>query len=406
MNATVDNITATDRSVVTAEKPAWSAVLSLAMCITGLITAELLPISLLTPIAKDLQITEGAAGQAVTVTAIVGLFASLFSAVITRRADRRIVILSYSLILVISSLLVAFAPNYTVLLIGRFLLGVGVGGFWSMAAAVAMRLVPEAFVPKAFSIIFGAGSIATAIAAPFGSYLGNVIGWRATFVVAAALGVVALVWQLVALPSLPPNAQSRLRTLVEVLGRPKIGPGIFSVLLVFAGHFAFFTYLRPFLETQSHIDVNGVSVILLLFAIAGFAGNTVAGALLGKKMRLVLITAPLLLWAIGATLMLMGTNIWATATLITIWGFAFGTVPVAWSTWIARMVPDEAESGGALLVASIQLAITFGAAIGGLLLDKFAVQGSLTGGIFMLLIATLIIITGLKTASSKKSIQA
>jgi predicted MFS family arabinose efflux permease len=406
MNATVDNIRAIDSSVVTTEKPAWSAVFSLAMCITGLITAELLPISLLTPMAKILHITEGSAGQAVTVTAIVGLFASLFSAVITRRVDRRIVILSFSVILILSSFLVAFAPNYTALLIGRFLLGIGVGGFWSMAAAVAMRLVPEAFVPKAFSIIFGAGSIATAIAAPFGSYLGNVIGWRATFVVAAALGIVALVWQLIALPFLPPNAQSRLRTLFDVLRRPKIGLGILSVLLVFAGHFAFFTYLRPFLETQTHISVNGVSVILLLFGLAGFVGNTVAGALLGEKMRLVLIAAPLLLIGLGVALIMMGTNIWAAAILIAIWGVAFGSVPVAWSTWVARMVPDEAESGGALLVASIQLAITIGAAIGGLLLDRFKVQGSLTGGTILLFIATLIIITGLKTTSSKKSMQA
>jgi predicted MFS family arabinose efflux permease len=402
----ISNSAASD-SVITnnsiSEKPAWSAVFSLAMGITGLITAELLPISLLTPMAKDLHITEGSAGQAVTVTAIVGLFASLFGAVISRSFDRRKVILSFSVILVISSLLVAFAPNYTVLLIGRFLLGIGVGGFWAMAAAIAMRLVPEAFVPKAFSIIFGAGSIASAIAAPFGSYLGNIIGWRATFMVAAALGVGAFLWQFVALPSLPPNAQSRLRTLVDVLRRPKIGLGIISVLLVFAGHFAFFTYLRPFLETQTGVGVNGVSAILLLFGIAGFIGNTLAGTLLGKNLKLVLITAPLLLVGLGVGLIIMGSNVWAVVTIIALWGFAFGSVPVAWSTWVARMAPDEAESGGALLVASIQLAITIGAAIGGLLLDSYSVKGVVTGAVIILFIAALIIGITLKPALKTRS---
>lgn len=406
MNIELDTVKAENSSVVSEIKPAWSAVFSLAVSLTGLITAELLPISLLSPMAKDLHITEGAAGQAVAVTAIVGLFASLFSAVLTRRVDRRIVILSYSVILIISSLLVAFAPNYPVLLIGRFLLGIGVGGFWAMAAAVAMRLVPAAFIPKAFAIIFGAGSIASAIAAPFGSYFGNIIGWRGTFIVAAALGVVALGWQLVALPSLPPNGQTRLQTLVQVVRRPKIGLGILSVLLVFAGHFAFFTYLRPFLETQTGLSVSGVSAILLLFGIAGVVGNSLAGALLAKKERLVLVAGPLLMMSLGIVLLLISSNLWAVTILIAMWGFAFGAMPVAWSTWIARMVPDEAESGGSLLVASMQLAISIGAATGGLLFDNFAIQGSLTGSIIILVIATLIIIGGLRTAPAKNRLKA
>ena len=403
MNATVNNPSATDNGVITKEKPAWGAVFSLAMSIVGLITAELLPISLLTPMANDLHITEGAAGQTVTVTAIVGLFASLLGAVVTRRVDRRIVILSFSVILIVSSLLVAFAPSYPVLLIGRFLLGMGVGGFWAMAAAIAMRLVPATLVPKAFSIIFGAGSIASALAAPLGSYLGDSFGWRGTFVIAAVFGVIAFVWQFISLPSLPPNAQNRLRTLVDVLRRPKIGLGIFSVLLVFAGHFAFFTYLRPFLESELGASVQVVSIILLLFGIAGFVGNTLAGALLGKNMRLVLITAPLLLVGLGVGLLTIGTNVWAAATLLTLWGFAFGSVPVAWSTWIARVVPDEAESGGALLVAAIQLAITIGAAIGGILLDRYSVQGTVTGSILILLLSTLLIGLGLTSGSASPS---
>ncbi len=402
-NATVDNRSAIDKGIVTTEKPAWGAVFSLAMSIVGLITAELLPISLLTPMANDLHITEGSAGQTVTVTAMVGLFASLLAAVVTRRVDRRIVILSFSVILIVSSLLVAFAPSYPVLLIGRFLLGLGVGGFWAMAAAIAMRLVPAALVPKAFSIIFGAGSIASALAAPLGSYLGEAFGWRGTFVIAAVLGLIAFVWQFVSLPSLPPTAQIRLRTLVDVLGRPKIGLGILSVLLVFAGHFAFFTYLRPFLESDLGVSVQVVSIILLLFGMAGFAGNTLAGALLGKNMRLVLITAPLLLVGLGIGLLTIGTTVWAAATLLTLWGFAFGSVPVAWSTWIARMVPDEAESGGALLVAAIQLAITIGAAIGGILLDRYSVQGTLTGSILLLLVSTLLIRLSLKPGSASPS---
>jgi predicted MFS family arabinose efflux permease len=202
---------------------------------------------------------------------------------------------------------------------------------------------------------------------------------------------------------LPPTAQNRLRTLVDVLRRPKIGLGIFSALLGFAGHFSFFTYLRPFLESELGVSVQVVSLILLLFGMAGFIGNTLAGALLGKNMRLVLLTAPLLLVGLGIGLLTLGTTVWAAATLLTLWGFAFGSVPVAWSTWIARMVPDEAESGGALLVAAIQLAITIGAAIGGILLDRYSAQGTVTGSILILLISTLLIGLGLPAGSASPS---
>ena len=116
---------------------AWSAVFAISLSVAALITAELLPASLLTPMARDLGVSEGVAGQSVTVTALAALFASLFTSRITRGIDRRIVVLSFSLLLTVSSLMVAFAPGIVVLLIGRALLGIGLGGFWAMAATGA-----------------------------------------------------------------------------------------------------------------------------------------------------------------------------------------------------------------------------------------------------------------------------
>ncbi len=173
--------------------------------------------------------------------------------------------------------------------------------------------------------------------------------------------------------------------------------------MVFAGHFAFFTYLRPFLETNIGVSVNSLSVILLLFGLAAFAGSTSAGALLKKNLRLVLIAAPLLMVVLGLALITISPNLWVAATIITFWGLAFGTLPVAWSTWVTHTVPNEAESGGALLVASIQLAITIGAAVGGLLLDRYNVQGTIIGGINLLFIAVLTIWIGLVKATSNRN---
>src|SRR5580692_1792568 len=175
-----------DRNAVTIE-PAWAAVGSLALGVFSLVTAEFLPANLLTPIAADFRISEGAAGQTVTATAIFALLSSLFVTAVIRNLDRRILMLGCTILLLISNLIVAFALNLPMLLVGRVLLGAALGGFWTMSAALAMRLVPEASVPRALSIIFSGVSAATIFAAPLGIYLGHLFGWRAVFLMAAGL---------------------------------------------------------------------------------------------------------------------------------------------------------------------------------------------------------------------------
>ncbi|KXV79170.1 transporter, partial [Acetobacter malorum] len=159
--------------------PAWMAVFSLTMGVFGLLTAEYLPASLLTPMAAGLGVSEALAGQAVTVTAVVAMFSGLLTASLTRRIDRRIVLLAFSLLMIASNLLAALSSSLIVLLAMRVLLGIALGGFWSMAAAVAMRLVPASLLPRALSIIFSGIAVATVVAVPLGSYLGALYGWRA-----------------------------------------------------------------------------------------------------------------------------------------------------------------------------------------------------------------------------------
>ncbi len=378
-------------------EPAWGAVFSLTLGVFGLVTAEFLPASLLTPMAADLHVTEAMAGQAVTATAMVALVASLLISAATRQIDRRHVLLAFSVLLLVSNLMVAFAPDLLSLLVGRVLLGVALGGFWAMSAAIAMRLVPEAMIPRALSMIFSGVSAATVFAAPVGSYLGDLLGWRAVFLMAGGLGLVALVAQFLTLPRMAPSGHTSLRTLGEVLARPGVGLGMLSIILVFTGHFALFTYVRPFLETVTGVGVSGVSGILLGFGVANFAGTYLGGALLERSMRLTLAVMPLTMGLLGLGLAALGGSPVVASVLIALWGVAFGAVPVAWSTWITRTVPDEAESAGGLFVAGVQLAIAAGAAGGGAI---FGITGA--GGVFsvsgvVLLLAALVVAGGVRT---------
>jgi len=383
-------------TVAVTEQPAWGAVFAVTLGVFALITAEFLPASLLTPIAASLGVTEGMAGQTVTATAAIALVTSLVISVLTRNIDRRIVLLSFSVLLVASNLLVAFAPTLSLVLVGRVLLGIAIGGFWTMSAAVAMRLVPEALVPRALSIIFSGVSVATVAAAPLGSYFGHLIGWRNVFLIATVIGVLAFFWQLVVLPKMAPTGSARMGTLVDVMKRPVMRAGMLSVLLVFTGHFAFFTYLRPFLEVVTGVSVNGLSLILLGFGVANFIGTSLAGFMLERSLRMTLLLMPLAMGAIALALVALGRAPIADALLVALWGMAFGAVPVAWSTWITKTVPDEAESGGGLIVAAVQFAITLGAAAGGVVFDHTGASGVFVGAGAVLLVAAAMIFASLR----------
>lgn len=377
-------------------KPAWKAVWSLALGVFGLITAEFLPASLLTPMAQSLGISEGLAGQTVTATALVALVTGLLITSATKSIDRRWVLMFFTLLQIISSLLVAFAPSLHVLLVGRLLLGVAIGGFWAMSTATAIRLVPARDVPKALSIIFAGVSIATVVAAPLGSYLGSLIGWRNVFILCVVPGVLALLWQLWVLPSMRPENSGSLSTLLRVLRRPGMVGGLLATIFIFSGHFAFFTYLRPFLETVGQASVETVSLILLGFGVANFIGTSIAGHLLARNLRLTLALVPFAMGVLALLMVAFGHLALVDGLLVTLWGFAFGLVPVGWSTWLATTVSDEAESAGGLLVASIQLAISAGAAGGGVVFDMNGASGVFTASGVLLVVAMGVVFAGVR----------
>jgi predicted MFS family arabinose efflux permease len=372
------------------QPPAWNAIFALALGVAGLITSEFLPVSLLTPMAHDLAITEGLAGQAISITAVVAMVASLLIAIVTKRLDRRWVLLSFSVLQVLSNALVAFAPNFLVLTIGRVLLGLAIGGFWAMSAAVAMRLVPGKDVPKALSTIFGAVSVATVVAAPLGSFLGGLLGWRLVFELAAGLGALAFGWQALTLPAMAPDQPAGLGTLVQLLKRRSVWPGMLATLFVFMGYATFFTYLRPFLETVTGINVNSLTTVLLGFGLANLAGTVLARHLLTRNLGRALVLMPLLMGLVVAGLVLFGRQPVVAAVLVAFWGMTFGVVQVGWPTWLTRTLPDEAESGGGLQVATTQLAITIGAAVGGLLFDLTGAVGVYVGSSSITLLAALV----------------
>src|SRR5215212_1728222 len=309
---------------------AWGAVFALTLCVSTLIASEFMPVSLLTPIASDLHVTEGQAGQAISISGVFAVVTSLLIASATRRVDRRRLLLSLTGLMLVSGLIVALAPNFFVLMVGRALLGVVIGGFWSMSTATVMRLVPEQDVPRALALLNGGNALATIVAAPLGSFLGQYIGWRGSFFAVVPLAAITLAWQFVTLPSLPPEGGSRPRSAFGVLRSTQARYGIAAVTLFFMGQFALFTYLRPFLEVVTRVNVSTLSLILLVLGGAGLLGTSLIGFALKRLLHSLLIGMPLAMAAIALALIALGNSPFATAVLLAGWGLIGTAAPVAW----------------------------------------------------------------------------
>jgi DHA1 family purine ribonucleoside efflux pump-like MFS transporter len=369
----------TDISPLTTErtKAAWAAVVSLMLGAFSQVTAEFLPASLLTPIARDLGVSVGAAGQVVTATSLVGIIAGLAMTILTRAMDRRLVLWLLTVLLFVSNLLSATASNLTMLLFARVLLGISLSGFWAMATATAMRLVPADALPRAISLIFSGVSIATVSAAPIGAYLGDLWGWRNVFLLAAVVSAVVLVFQMLTLPRLPPLTSPDVRTLFVLMRRPSVRLVMIAIAVSISGHFAGFTYVRHFLEQVPQLPVTAISLVLLAYGVGGFFGNFAGGALVARGAKLAIVTGSAAIAVLAAVLFVFGASGFVAGIAVGLWGFAFGVLPVGFQTWMVRVASDEAESAGGLLVSAFQVAITVGAVVGGILVDGFGPFGAI-----------------------------
>ncbi|RUR43644.1 MFS transporter [Vreelandella populi] len=370
------------------------------LCVFALIASEFMPVSLLTLIATDLRVTEGLAGYGIAISGALAVLTSLSISKLAGGIDRKTLLLMLTALMSVSGLIVGLATNYTMYMVGRALIGVVVGGFWSMSAAVAMRLVPADNVPKALAIFNGGNALAVVVAAPLGSYLGGIIGWRGAFFCLVPVALVAMAWQWVSLPSMKASPQASTGNVFTLLKSPLVLLGMLAVGIFFMGQFALFTYVRPFLENVTGVDVPMLSSMLLMLGIAGLIGTVLIGGVIKKDIYRPLVVIPLLMAATALALIVFGESVGLTFVLLGLWGLVATAAPVGWWAWLAKSVPKNAEVGGGLMVAVIQLSIAIGSTIGGILFDVGGYQTTFTASAVMLFIASVMALLTSRTARS------
>jgi len=361
----------------------WLRVVAIAGGTFVMVTSEFLPIGLLSPMAHDLGVSEGRAGLMVTMPGMVAAVSAPLLASIAGRFDRRILLLSMSLLIILADLVVASAFSLLTILLGRMILGAALGGFWALAASAGRKLVPEADGNRAIALILGGISIGTVAGVPLGTFVGEIAGWRAAFASVAVLGGAMLVAQGLLLPPIPGDASASIRSLFYVARVSGVQVGYAAAALTAAGHFAAYTYLQPFLAVSGWNEPIPLTVILASYGIAGIAG-TWTGERVATRSAGLGFAAVAFLVGVAIELAVLAQGFpWIVAVAVVLWGAAFGALPVCVQIWTFEAAPAEFEAGSALMVTVFQIAVAGGALLGGRLVDgpgvrvAFAVGGAL-----------------------------
>lgn len=371
----------------------WSDVAAVAVGTFLLVTAEQLPIGLLSAVGGALRISAGTAGLMVTGASIVAALAAPVVPLVIGRLDRRVLLVALMGLMTVANTISAVAPNLGVMLASRVLVGIAIGGFWAVAAGLAVRLVTERAVPKATAIIFGGVGAANVLGVPLGTALGGFAGWRLAF---AALSVLALVVLVVLVAVLPPLVATRpvgLDQLAEQFRNPGARAGIVATFLVVTGHFAAYTFIGPVLQQLSGISAEFVGPLLLGFGVAGIAGNFLAGAFIGRAVHRTVFGIAAGLAVQVSLFPLLGRGPIGGVMLLIAWGLVFGGVSVSLQTWMIKAAPSAVEAASALWVAVFNLAIGLGALAGGVVVDSASLSAMLVFAGVVLLLAALAVWT-------------
>ncbi|MBY3101537.1 MFS transporter [Rhizobium laguerreae] len=356
----------------------WFAVISMAATSFALVSAEFLPAGLLTPMARDLGVSEGTAGQVVTATASVGAVTALLSNVFIGKLNRKTVLVGLSALAVGSNLLAALAADFWLLLLGRAGLGIALSGFWALSVAVVARLVGANATGRGMAIVTLGVSLATIAAPSMGALVSDWLGWRAAMAMTAGLAVVAMLLQILSLPTLPATTSNSLSDVFGLTKRRTVQLGMLAIVLLMTGHFAGSVYVRPFLEQVTLLGTGPIALALLGFGIAAVIGNIAGGRMADANIRTALAVTGALMAFAALALVLWGSYSGIAFALVTLWGFAFGMAPVVLPTNLSRGATDALEAAGSLMVVSFQVAISIGAVFGGYVVDHYGPAAPLT----------------------------
>ena len=371
----------------------YAGLFTLAIAIFLSVTIEMLPTGLLPEMSEELGVSESLIGLTVTVFAFTVVLTSTTLIALTRRFSRHTLVIAVLVVLAVSALLTAIAPNYEMLVASRILGGLAHGLFWSVVGAYSAYLVPTEYIGRAVSITLGGGSLAFVLGVPLGTALGHALGWRLSFAVLAALIVVGAAFVYIFLPRVDNVvAQAHVSTAtggIEILTAESAAasPGrkdhsvlavVFVCIItatVMVGQYSFYTYFAPFFVRAVGIEEAQVSAALFAYGIVGALSLVLVALWLGRRPRSSLIIGMIGLLAAILTLAIAPSFFPAAAAATVLWALTMGVLPPLLQTRLLHATSARIrDSASAFYTTAFNVGIGGGALVGAITLDTLGLE--------------------------------
>jgi multidrug resistance protein len=367
------------------------ALIALMLSAFAIGTTEFVIVGLIPTIAQDLQVDLPSAGLLVSLYALgVAIGAPVLTA-LTGRLNRKTLLLGLMALFTVGNLIAWQAPSYHSLITARILTGLAHGVFFSIGSTIATSLVSKEKEASAIALMFSGLTVALVTGVPLGTYIGQHFGWRATFLVVSALGLIALIGSALLIPkNLKQAVPAKISQQLAVLTKPRLLLVYAMTAVGYGGSFIAFTYLAPILQDISGFNANAIGLILLAYGVSVAVGNIWGGKLadrLGatKALNIIFLGLALVLVIFSLT----AHNPLAAVLTILIWGaFAFGNVP-GLQVYVVQLAqkysPNAVDVASGLNIAAFNIGIALGAWGGGLIVSHIGlVHTPWIGGLIVL----------------------
>ncbi|RZT77243.1 DHA1 family inner membrane transport protein [Micromonospora violae] len=351
-------------------------------------TAEALPIGLLLPMAADLAVSPPQVGMLVTVYGAVVMVASVPLTALVRRVPRRWLLSALLVGFVLSTAAAALTSTFALLLAARMVTAATHALFWAVVVPAAAELFRPALRGRVVAVVFAGGTVALALGVPAGTWLGDRVGWRASFLAVAGLGAVVLVVVAALLPSTRPEEGHAARGATPDARRFWLLVAV--AVLATAGAISAYTYVALFVTEVSGFSASSVGAILLARGIASVLGILAIGALLDRSPWLALLATVAVQSAALLGLSTFGHRPSVSVALIAVAGLAFAAFTAALGGLVLQVAPGRSDLAAATVSAAVNVGITAGAFVGGLALPSHGVRATVLIGALLGVIALVL----------------
>ncbi|WP_088561946.1 MFS transporter [Arboricoccus pini] len=344
------------------------ALLALSVGAFGIGVTEFILMGLLIEVGADLGVSVPTAGLLISGYALGVVVGAPVLTTLSAGCSRKRVLVGLMLIFTLGNAACALAPTYGLLMAARMLTALAHGTFFGVGSVVAAGLVALERRASAIAVMFTGLTLATVLGVPFGTWIGQHFGWRATFWAVSAIGVLAMIILMALVPAdKASDAGPDWRRDIAAMARPEVLLGLLTTVLGYGGVFAVFTYVAPLLTELSGLDPVMISPILLVFG-GGLVLGNLAGGKLADRWLLATVLGSLILLALVLVSMSLMLRLPATAILsMGLLGFAGFATVAPLQMWVLRKAAGAGESlASSLNIAAFNLGNALGAWAGGL----------------------------------------